>query len=105
MSTITKRALREIIADTLREHRADAPGDCADAIIEVLHRFSPRSFIDEVVDTAGDDKLVNIAREIMLVAAVNVADWEVKHSYPRLTDEEVSDIMDLIGQSQVTVTF
>lgn len=105
MTTITKRALREIIADVLREHRGSAPGECADQIMEAIHRFSPRAFIDEVVDTSGDDRYTQVAREMMLAAACNVDQWEIHAFKPTFTDEEVQLVDDLIGQAQVTVNF
>lgn len=103
--TITKQALREIIADTLREHRADAPGDCADSIIEVLRSFAPKAFIDQRIDTDSDSKYTAVAEEMIRAAAFNIDQWEIKAFKPTWSDEEIQQVDDLIGQASVTVTF
>lgn len=105
MTTLAKNVLRELIADTLREHRAESPGECADAIMDTLRRYAPKSYIEHSVDYTDEDRYTDIAREIMLASSGNVDKWEIQASYPRLTDEEVTLVDDLIGQAEVTVTF
>jgi hypothetical protein len=103
--TLTKNVLRELIADTLREHWGQAPGDLADAVLNTLKTYAPKSFIDERRDVDAEEKYVEVAREMILAHAFDVAEWEIKAAYPRLSDMEVEAVDDLIGQARVTVEF
>lgn len=105
MSTVTKRALREILADTLREYRSQSPGDCADAIIEVLHRFAPKSYVDELLDKNGEDKYTAIAEEMIRAAAFNIDTWEIRAFKPNFTDLEIQSVNDAIGAASISVSF
>lgn len=104
MSTITKSALREIVADVLREHRSSSPGECADQIMDTLHRMAPRAFVNEI-EFSADEKLRKIARELMLAASVNIDTWEIAAYNRSLTEDEVQEIDDLIGQASVKIEF
>lgn len=105
-TTLTKSVLRELLADTLREHRASAPGDCADALIATLHKYAPKSYMEERVDVETDgDKYQAIAEEMIKVAAFNIDEWEIRAAFPRLTDEEASAVNDAIGMASVVVSF
>lgn len=104
--TLTKNVLRELVADTLRDHRADAPGDCADALMATLKKYAPKSFTEERIDVESDgDKFQAIAEEMIKVAAFNIDEWEIHAAYPRLTDAEVTAVNDAIGVASVTVNF
>ncbi len=105
MSTITKMALREIIADVLRDHRGEAPGACADEIMEVLHRFAPKSFVNEMVDYSSETRYTAVAEEMIRSAAFNVDTWEIRAFKPNFTDEEVQLVDDAIGSASITVSF
>jgi hypothetical protein len=103
--TLQKSVLREILADTIRTNAGAAPGDLADQILETLKTYSPKAFIDERVDVEAGDKFVEIARAMITTAAFNIDEWEIKAAYPRLSDEEASNVNDLIGLAGVTVEF
>jgi hypothetical protein len=105
LSTITKNALREIIADVLREHRGSSPGECADQIMEALHRFSPKSFVDERVDYSSDDRYTMVAEEMIRAQAFNIDTWEIRAFKPNFTDEEVQLVDDAIGAASISVSF
>lgn len=104
--TLAKNTIREILADTLRDHRGDAPGDQADALLETLRTYAPRSFVDERLDLSGKtSRFEDIAKEMILAHSFDVAQYEIHAAYPRLSNAEVQVIDDLIGQATVTVVF
>lgn len=105
--TLEKLVLREILADTIRENRGAAPGDLADALLETLHTYAPKAYLDARVDVDGspDNKYADIAREMIKTHAYDVAEWEIRATYPRLTETEAAAVNDLIGLSHLEITF
>ncbi len=106
MHTLTRTTLRELVADTIRDHRADAPGDCADRVMDVLKAYAPKSFTEERADVDSEgDKYQAIAEQMIRAQAFNIDTWEINAAYPRLTDEEVTAVDDAIGAASITVSF
>ncbi len=107
MHTLTRTTLRELICDTIRDHRADAPGDCADAVMDVIKAYAPKSFVEERADVDGgaESKYNGIAEQMIRAAAFDIDTWEINAAYPRLSDDEVKQVDDAIGMASITVQF
>jgi hypothetical protein len=107
MHTLTRTTLRELVADVLRDHRGDAPGDQADALMDLIKTYAPKAFTEERldVDTSPDAKYNAIAEEMIRSAAFDIDTWQINAAYPRLTDEEVRLVDDAIGAASIVVNF
>ncbi len=102
-STLTRNVLRELLADTIRSTPGAAPGDLADQILETLHTYAPKAYVNERLDLEADDKLVEIAKSMIQTAAFDVEEWQIRHAFPRLSEQEAQAVNDLIGMASVTV--
>lgn len=105
MHTLTRNTLRDLLGDTIRLHRSEAPMDLADQILATLKVYAPKSFVEEHRELTEEDRYSKIAREMILSHSFDVGDWEIKAAYPNLSDAEVQVVDDLIGQAQVVVSF
>lgn len=105
MHTLTRTVLRDLICDTVRGHRAEAPYDLTDQILATLKVYAPKSFIEEHHVLTEDDRYAKIATDLMKSHAYDVADWEIKAAHPLLSEDEIRMVDDLIGQSSITISF
>lgn len=106
MHTLTRTVLRDLICDTVRSHRSEAPQDLTDHILATLKVYAPKAFIEDFRDVlTQDDKYATMASDLIKSKAFDVDRWEINAAYPLLTDADVSMVDDLIGAAQVTVSF
>lgn len=104
--TLKRNVLRELIADALREHRADSPGECAEAIMNTLRTYAPKAFWDNHADVEGEgDKFQRLAEELIKSHAFDISTWEISAAYPKLSDAEVQAVDDCIGMAHIDVKF
>ena len=105
MHTLTRTTLKELLASEIRDHRAQSPGECADAILALLKTYAPKSFSEDTVDINADERYTQVAEEMVRAAAFNIDTWEIRAFKPNFSDEEIQAVDDLIGQASIIVSF
>lgn len=106
MHTLSRNVLRDLICDTVRTHRSEAPQDLTDQILATLKVYAPKAFVEEFRDVlTQDDKYATMASDLIKSHAYDVSSWEINAAYPLLTEADVRMVDDLIGQAVVSVTF